>query len=554
MAAEKGFPLAVIIKAVDQLTGPLRGMLGKVSAATAGISGKLRALADKGGLPILTQRFGAVASAAGNLAGKVAMIGAGIASMAALAGGALVSLGLGFSDATGAIGDLAEQTGAGREAIQAYNYAATMTGASAEDVASGLQSFSKNIGLAALGTGRAKDVIEGFGIALKGADGRMRSTDAVLLDVADKLQKIKDPALQAAAASRLFGGAGAKLLPMLKDGSQGLQRFTDEARRMGLIIGDQAVRDGEEFGDSLDRMKLSFTGIRNIIGAAVVPALTKLLDRFSELIVKYRPQIEAFAADFAAKLPERIDRLIGFMGDLYDAVEPIIKAFGWLAETFGAANVVLTAIAVAVAAVVVPSLVALTSSVWSLGVALLTTPVGWFLGAIAAIAGIAYLIYKNWDGIVAYFQEKWDGVVAAFDEGLVQGIWKLWQEYNPVSLVLGTFNDLIKYFTGWDIASILKEKIMAAARAVMDAMPEWLRDLLGIEGGGGIDVNATAGNINSLGERAASVGAAAGASNAPQEVRVKVDLSNLPPGSRVETEGSQGAQFDTDVGYSMVTP
>lgn len=45
-----------------------------------------------------------------------------------------------------------------------------------------------------------------------------------------------------------------------------------------------------------------------------------------------------------------------------------------------------------------------------LGVALLTTPVGWFVLAIAAIAGAAYLIYKNWSAISGFFSGVWGSV------------------------------------------------------------------------------------------------------------------------------------------------
>ncbi|MGD9756206.1 MAG: phage tail tape measure protein [Comamonas sp.] len=50
------------------------------------------------------------------------------------------------------------------------------------------------------------------------------------------------------------------------------------------------------------------------------------------------------------------------------------------------------------------------SVIVKLGVALLTTPVGWFVLAIAAIAGAAYLIYKNWGAISSFFAGLWSSV------------------------------------------------------------------------------------------------------------------------------------------------
>lgn len=64
-----------------------------------------------------------------------------------------------------------------------------------------------------------------------------------------------------------------------------------------------------------------------------------------------------------------------------------------------------------------------------LGVALLTTPVGWFVLAIAAIAGAAYLIYKNWGAISGFFSGLWGSVKAktatAWDgiKATLSGLW-----------------------------------------------------------------------------------------------------------------------------------
>lgn len=76
------------------------------------------------------------------------------------------------------------------------------------------------------------------------------------------------------------------------------------------------------------------------------------------------------------------------------------------------------------------------------------------IAVIAAIAGLAYVIYQNWDGIVAYFSEKIDAVRAAFDEGLLNGVLELLSEFNPFVLIMDAAEGLFTYLTGWTFEDV----------------------------------------------------------------------------------------------------
>lgn len=65
----------------------------------------------------------------------------------------------------------------------------------------------------------------------------------------------------------------------------------------------------------------------------------------------------------------------------------------------------LVLVAGAVGGALVPALYALAS-----GIIAATVPLLPFMAIGAAVAGLAYLIYKNWDGIVAFFTNLWQGV------------------------------------------------------------------------------------------------------------------------------------------------
>lgn len=580
--ADKGYGLSVIIGAVDRLTAPLRGMFGKVQAFSAGISKTM----DRVGLPVFTNSLKNVGSALGGVGSAVGQSRDRLLGLGATLGITSAAIGLfvnGYADATGLIGDTAERTGISRERFQELGFAAKLTGSSSEALAGALQKMNINIGAATKGSKELKDMFAGLGINLKDSTGKLKSTDQQFDMFVDRISKIKNPALQAQAAVKIFGKSATELLPLIRSGGAGIKEMADEARRLGIVLSDDAVRDGEAFGDILDTLKASVSGVGNIIGTALVPELSKMSTWLTETIVKYRPQIEAFATAFARDLPGNIERIVGFLGDLYEGIQPVINAVGWLSDTFGGANVIFAALGAYIGGGLVMSILNLAVAFKGLGFAIAATPVGWFLAAVFAIGFAATVIYKSWDNIVSFFEEKWAGVKAAFSDGIINGIVKVWEEYNPATLIMEALNGLVKYMTGWDLSAILGEKIRDAVSAMKSAIPDWAAKMLGIEVSGGTTEEvgvAGAGadqpaaqtqapesgaaapgsekDLADIGRRAARVGNESAkitpAAQVPAEVRVKVDFTNMPRGVQVKTEGTQGAQFDTNLGYSMAAP
>lgn len=549
MAGERGYALNVIIKAVDRLTGPLRGIMGKVRTASAGVSGAL----DRAGLPIFAKSLKGVGSAIGGVGSAVGQARdrlLGLGATLGITGAALGFFVTGYADATGAIGDAAERTGVSRERFQELGFAAKLAGSSSETLAGALQKMNINVGAATKGSKELKDMFRGLGISLKDSHGNLKSTDELFDTFVDRISRIKDPSLQAQAAVKIFGKSATELLPMLRGGKAGLAEMAAEARRLGIVISEDAIGEGEKFGDVIDTLKEALKGVGNTIGAAVTPTLIVLGEILTETLVKYRPEIEKFAKSFADDLPDNLEKVADFFRDMWYAAQPLIEGIGELSDQFGGANLVIGALALFIGGPLLASLLTVTAAIVNMGVALLATPVGWFLIAVAAIAGLAFVVYKNWDKIVAFFQEKWAGVKAAFSDGIINGMWKLWKEYNPVTLMFEAFTGLVKYLTGWDLGAILGSKMTDAVAAMKRALPDWAAKMLGVNG---TDASQTTTGATPIGQKAAEIAKASmqGPDSRPQEVLVKVDLNNLPPGSKVQTEGSQGAKFDTNLGYSM---
>jgi len=100
---------------------------------------------------------------------------------------------------------------------------------------------------------------------------------------------------------------------------------------------------------------------------------------------------------------------------------------------------------VAATAVAGKALWAFTAGLAKMGLALLTNPIVLIItGVAAAIAGAAYLIYKNWDGIAGWFSDRWNDIKQAWSEGLA-GIGKLLINWSPVGLLYKGFSALMSW-------------------------------------------------------------------------------------------------------------
>src|SRR5690606_26951418 len=82
----------------------------------------------------------------------------------------------------------------------------------------------------------------------------------------------------------------------------------------------------------------------------------------------------------------------------------------------------------------------------AIGLALTANPIGI---AVAAIAGAAYLIYRNWDRVGPYFAGLWGEIKAGFSGGL-SGIAATILNFSPLGLFHRALAGVLNYF-GVDI-------------------------------------------------------------------------------------------------------
>jgi hypothetical protein len=131
-------------------------------------------------------------------------------------------------------------TGVGVEALSALSYAAKQTGVDIGALQGGLKGLAKFTGNVAAGSKGAIQTLQQLGISASTFMAARPEQRLALL--ADGLQTIPDPGVRAALAMKTLGRAGEALLPMLADGSAGLNAFISRAQELGIVITDEEAR------------------------------------------------------------------------------------------------------------------------------------------------------------------------------------------------------------------------------------------------------------------------------------------------------------------------
>lgn len=117
------------------------------------------------------------------------------------------------------------------------------------------EELSKSLGKLNNTTPELSKNLATVGISVRDTNGHLKTADALLGDVAETMKKYKNPADQAAVATKVFGEEGGKLVNLLKDGKAGLAAARAEAEKYGLVVSENAAAAAEKFNDDLTETK-----------------------------------------------------------------------------------------------------------------------------------------------------------------------------------------------------------------------------------------------------------------------------------------------------------
>lgn len=179
-------------------------------------------------------------------------------------------------DAADAAAETAQAIGISVEAYQSLSYAASTAGVEQESLTGALNKFNKTIAQAAAGGKKQAAAFADIGVSVRDSNGELKDADKVLLEVADKFQGYEDGANKAALAQDLFGKSGAKLIPLLNSGKEGITDLMTEAQKLGLVMSAENAAAADQFNDSLTALDGIGRGMANNLASDLLPALNDI--------------------------------------------------------------------------------------------------------------------------------------------------------------------------------------------------------------------------------------------------------------------------------------
>lgn len=257
--------------------------------------------------------------------------GAAASLAGALSAGVFVAAGRAALNYADNIGKVAQKVGMTTEELSGLNYAAKLSDVS-------LEQLQGSLGIMARKMGDSAESFQAFGVAVKNQDGTLRSSNEVLLDIADKFAAMPDGVGKAQWALELFGRSGLDLVPLLNGGSQAIAEATNQARMFGVVVSQEAAAGAEQFNDNITRLTQFAQGAVANFTSGLTPALVNV----SEALVNSAGSTNAFkiAGEAAGRVLEGTARAVIVVKDNLSLLGQVMQGIGLVLFTryvFGAA-------------------------------------------------------------------------------------------------------------------------------------------------------------------------------------------------------------------------
>lgn len=269
--------------------------------------------------------------------------------------------------------------------------------------------------------GPAGKALESIGVAAKDSDGNLRNIVEIIRDVGEATRDM-GTADRGALFMKIFGarpGAGMADL-IAREGEGALSAYVDVLRDVEGVAARVAGIKSDNLAGDLNSLKSAAEDLSISLFKSLEPTLRRVTQRVIDIVRR----IGRWVQD-NPRLARGLALATGGLAALATAAGAVAIAVGTLLGPFAGLRYALT-LAQPMLSAIAPAISGIGKSLAIAGRALLASPLGWKLAAIAAVAA---LIIKFWEPIKAFFAGLW--------EGLADGLRPLFEALEPLTSLIG---------------------------------------------------------------------------------------------------------------------
>jgi len=447
-----------------------------------------------------------------------------IKKLGILSAGASVAM-FAIANSTAKAGDdaikTAKKLGITTEAFSSLNYAASQSGVSGEEFSTSLKKLNQTMMQASRGSKEAELAFRRAGVSIYDNTGKLKSADALMLEISNTFAKMPEGVYKADLAMAIFGKSGANMVPLLEQGSDAIKKQRERAHQLGIVLSEEAGRNASKFRTNLTDLIGAFTGFKNILGNAVIPLFSNLMEKMvnwwiinkefvsvkiHEYLVKfesYLPMIKNGLISIRDKVKDFIDSMGGFEGvitkagkllGLLNRLKFIIIGIMLLTPFVNFVKSLVLVIKV----MAMVKWIQMIKSIKLVGLALVKTGVGlkafglgflkvsaimlaspitWIIAGVVALGVAVYLLIKHWDKVKVFFANLWQKVKEVFFNAW-EFIKNIFFNYHPYGLIYKHWDKITEFFKGlwegvknsfssaWDFIKGIVDKVAGAVSKV----------------------------------------------------------------------------------------
>lgn len=334
-------------KAIEDMDGALDNVSGSTETASGGMESLgdvLDTVADKLGIK-LPDGISKFTGGLGKIPASTAAAAAGIAAVVAI----VIKLEKKLMDVTKETAAAAKelealslQTSVSTTDLQAFKYAEDFIGVSSDQLADSLKDLTTKMSDAANGNEETAAKFDQLGVSIYDAQGNLRSSYDVFLDVIDGLGEMSNQAERDALAMSLINESAQQLNPLIEQGSGSLKKYAAEAENVGYILSNDQLKALTAVDEAQNRLLKSQEAVSKQISAEYAPYMSDALNETRELIEKVGTAlIDSGAVDAFGSILDSAVSLLEPLGDLTADILPplgtllqgIAGTLAWAADT-----------------------------------------------------------------------------------------------------------------------------------------------------------------------------------------------------------------------------